>query len=380
MYVDLVYYPEHISSSRRIMHLDFDYFFAQCEEIRRPQLRTKPVVVCVFSGRTNESGIVSTANYIARSYGVTSGIPIRIAKSKLETVSDVIFLPLDSAYYSKMSNIAMSIIEPYADICEHVGIDECYLDVSRRTMNFKEAEDHARKIKEHVRKQTKLTCSIGIAPNKMLAKMASDINKPDGLTVIMPESIKRLLASMDVDVIPNIGPKTSQRLGKLGIKTIGDLAKVDLFKLIEEFGKKNATYMHNASIGIDYEPVVEIEEDEKNQISKMVTLRNNSTKSSEIQMDLYEVCQSVFQKAIARKLSFRVVTILLILDNLDNVSRSKSLKVHASNFDDMHSTAKSLLDQAIDHLLPDRKIRRLGVRLSGLNDSKGQNTMFDFMS
>src|SRR5919197_5845736 len=128
------------STSRIIMHVDFDYFFAQCEEIRRPALRTKPIVVCVFSGRTEDSGVVSTANYVARKYGVKSGIPIRVAKSKLADVSDAVFLPLDSAYYSQVSESAMSIIGSYADRFELVGIDECYLDVSKRTDSLSAAK------------------------------------------------------------------------------------------------------------------------------------------------------------------------------------------------------------------------------------------------
>ncbi|HUG96571.1 MAG TPA: DNA polymerase IV, partial [Nitrososphaera sp.] len=127
------------SASRIILHADFDYFFAQCEELRRPELRSRPVVVCVFSGRTEDSGVVSTANYIARKYGVKSGIPIRVAKSKLADVSDAVFLPLDAAYYSQVSESAMSFIGSHADRFERVGIDECYLDVSERTGSFEAA-------------------------------------------------------------------------------------------------------------------------------------------------------------------------------------------------------------------------------------------------
>src|SRR5581483_3920719 len=364
------------NASRIIMHVDFDYFFAQCEEIRKPELRDKPVVVCVFSGRTEESGVVSTANYVARKYGVKSGIPIRVAKSRLAGVKEAMFLPLDPEYYSQVSKAVMSVIEPYADSFEHVGIDECYIDVSERAADFEEARNLARSIKNDVKKQTQLTCSIGVAPNKMLAKIASDLNKPDGLTVIAPERIAELFAGMDADRIPGIGPKTRERLAELGVKTIGNLAAFDLFKLIEEFGKKTATYMHNASHGIDDEPVVE--SGEKQQIGRIVTLKSDSTESAEMYPDLYEICQSVFQKVNAKKLSFKTVGILLILDNLDSVTRSKSLKVHSSNFELLHSTARSVLDEAMA-AAGRAKVRRLGVRLSDLQSSAGQNTMLDFM-
>ena len=364
------------NASRIIMHVDFDYFFAQCEELRRPELRTLPVVVCVFSGRTGDSGVVSTANYVARKYGVKSGIPIRVAKSKLADASDAVFLPLDSAYYSQVSGSAMPIISSYADRFEHVGIDECYIDVSERAGAFEVARSLAQEIKDEVKKKTQLTCSIGVAPNKLLAKIASDLHKPDGLTVIEPGSAAASIAGMDAGKIPGIGPKTSERLQELGMSTIGDLARFDLFRLIEEFGKKTATYMHNASRGIDDEPVVE--SGERQQIMRIATLKSNATGSSEMYPDLYELCQSVFQTAMGRKLSFKTIGILLILDNLDNVTRSKSLKVHSSNFESLHSTAKSILDEAMGQAGP-MKVRRLGVRLSDFQSSAGQNTMLDFM-
>jgi len=364
------------NASRIIMHVDFDYFFAQCEELRRPELRTVPVVVCVFSGRTEDSGVVSTANYVARKYGIKSGIPIRVAKSKLADVSNAVFLPLDPSYYSQVSESAMPIIASYADRFEHAGIDECYIDVSQRAGSFEAAKSLAQEIKNEVKTNVQLTCSVGVAPNKILAKIASDLHKPDGLTVIERGSAAASIAGMDVGKIPGIGPKTSERLQELGVKMIGDLAKFDLFRLIEEFGRKTATYMHNASRGIDYEPV--IESGGKQQIMRIATLKSNATSSAEMHSDLYELCQSVFQTATDKRLSFKTVGILLILDNLDNITRSKSLKVHSSNFESLHSAARSILDEAMGEAGP-VKVRRLGVRLSDLQSSAGQNTMLDFI-
>ncbi|MEW6604202.1 MAG: DNA polymerase IV [Thermoproteota archaeon] len=364
------------NTSRIIMHVDFDYFFAQCEELRRPELKNKPLVVCVFSGRTEDSGVVSTANYVARKYGVKSGIPIRVAKSKLADVQDAVFLPLDAAYYSQVSESAMSVISAYADKFERIGIDECYLDVSDRAGGFETVANLAREIKNDVKRQTRITCSIGVAQNKMLAKMASDMQKPDGLTLIEPANAAESIAGMDVAKIPGIGPKTSELLQELGIKTIGDLARSDLFRLIEEFGKKTATYMYNAAQGVDEKPVVE--SGKRQQIMRITTLRNDATSSAEMQQDLQELCQSVFQTAASKKLSFKTVGIILILDNLDNVTRSKSLKVHSSSFESLHLAARSALDEAMK-AAGQIKVRRLGVRLSDLQSSKGQNTMLDFM-
>ncbi len=364
------------NASRIIMHIDFDYFFAQCEELRRPELKTKPLVVCVFSGRTEDSGVVSTANYVARKFGVKSGMPIRVAKSKLAAVQDAVFLPLEPAYYSQISGSAMSIISWYADKFECVGIDECYLDVSNRSESFDVAATLAREIKNDVKRQTSLTCSIGVAPNKMLAKMASDMQKPDGLTIIDPSNAAESVAGMDVARIPGIGPKTSERLGELGIRTIGDLARFDLYRLIEEFGKKAAVYMHNAAKGLDEEPV--IESGDRQQIMRITTLKTDADSAEEMERELQELCKSVFKATESKKMSFKNVGVLLILNNLENLTRSRSLKVHSTSFEQLHQTAKSVLDEAMRGAGP-MKVRRLGIRVSDLQSSEGQNTMLDFM-
>ena len=361
---------------RRIMHVDFDYFFAQCEEIRQPELRDRPVVVCVFSGRTEDSGVVSTANYLARKFGVKSGIPVRVAKSRLSAVSGAVFLPLDAAHYSHVSEDAMAIIRSYTDTFEYVGIDECFMDVSDRADNFKVATMLGQQIKAELKKQIQLTCSVGVASNKMLAKMASDMTKPDGLTVIDPCNVTKVIANMDVEKIPGVGPKTRDSLRELGVKTIGELAKFDLFRLIERFGKKTASHMHNAANGKDDSPVIQFSG--RQRIMRIATLKSSVITSREMNPDLYLLCRSVFKKASERKLSFKTVGVLLILNNLDSITRSRSLKVHSSNFESLHSIAKSILDEMMKEAAS-IKVRRLGLVLSDLRSSAGQNTMLDFI-
>jgi DNA polymerase IV (archaeal DinB-like DNA polymerase) len=364
------------STSRIILHVDFDYFFAQCEEIRKPELKDKPVVVCVFSGRTKESGVVSTANYVARRHRIKSGSPIKVAKLRLAKIFDAVFLPVDLDYYSQLSANAMSIINSYSDKFEQVGMDECYLDVSEKFSDFDDAKILAINIKSNVKKHTRLTCTIGIGPNKLLAKIASDMNKPDGLTIITPGSAAELLKRMDVDKLPGIGPKTKERLYQMGLKTIGNLAKMDLFTLSEEFGKKNATYMHNASLGINDARVED--SSQKQQIGRIVTLKNNATKSIEMHPNLYQLCQSVFQTTISRRLSFKSIGILLILDNLESITRSKSLKVHSNSFDILHSTAKTILNETMAQI-SGIKVRRLGLKISELQSTVGQDSILDFI-
>jgi DNA polymerase IV (DinB-like DNA polymerase) len=356
------------------MHIDFDYFFAQCEEMRRPEIKNRPVAVCVFSGRTDDSGVVSTANYVARKYGVKSGMPIRAAKSKLAGVNDAILLPLDVPYYKQVSASAMDIIRSHADVFEHTGIDECYLDVSGTAGDFDNAGRMAGQIKEELKSQLRVFCSIGVAPNKMLAKVASDYVKPDGLTVVMPENAASFIGGLDVGRIPGIGPKTRDRLAELGITTAGQLAGYDLFKLMDEFGKKTGSYIHNAAKGIDDEPVVE-SAGERKQLMRIVTLKKDATAAGEMQNDLGEICRHVHETAVSKGLAFRTVGVILVLKDLENVARTRTLKTHTQSYKVLHSTAMSILGE-----IPiTAGVRRLGVRIADLQDARGQGTLFDFM-
>ena len=258
--------------TRIVFHIDFDYFYAQCEEIRSPELKSKPVCVCVFSDRGGDSGAIATANYTARKFGAKSGIPIAFAKKRLEERKDAVFLPVDFDYYSDMSEKAMKIMEEFSDIFEYVGRDEAYLDVTKRTEgDFDKASHLAQQIKNSIREKTKLSCSIGISPNKLISKIASDFQKPDGLTIVSPEKIDEFLESLKIRTIPGIGKKTEERFSEMNLETIGDVKRLDVFTLNKEFGRKSGTYIYNAVRGIDDEPVKEREP--SIQYSKIITLK-----------------------------------------------------------------------------------------------------------
>ena len=358
------------------MHIDFDYFYAQCEEVRNPPLRAKPLIVCVFSRRTEDSGVVSTANYLARNYGVRSGIPIKVAKSKLASAPDAIYLPLDIPYYSDISERAMNLIQSFAGRFEQVGIDECYIDVSNEASSFDDAASLASRIKDAIRRDTGLTCSIGVAPNKLLAKIASDFKKPDGVTVVEPQLAQDFIGDLSVEKISGIGPKTSARLGELGVKNIRDLAGLDQFRLVEEFGRKTAAFLYNAARANDDEPVTDA--GEKKQIARIMTLKNDASSSGEISDALHQLCESVFNISRSRSLSFKTVGVIVIVSNLEQRTKSKTLKTSTSSFELLNSTAAVLLDELMAD--GDRiKMRRLGVRLSELQNTAGQNTMSEFM-
>ncbi|GIU71022.1 MAG: DNA polymerase IV [Candidatus Nitrosocaldaceae archaeon] len=357
---------------RIIMHVDFDYFYAQCEELRNPSIKDKPVVVCVYSARGNDSGAVSTANYKAREYGVKSGISIKSAKDRLKDV-DAVFLSVDHDYYDMISEKAMNIIKRYADKFEHVGDDEAYLDISS-IKDYDKARDLALKIKDEVRSKVGLSISIGIAPNKLLAKIASDYQKPNGLTIIKPEEVDEFIKDMDISKITGIGKKTRARLNELGIKTIKDLRELSIYTLTKEFGKKTGIYLYNASRGIDDE---EVKEDESiTQFSRIVTLKRDTNNIEDMLDDLKSLCNEVHKTAIENNYSFRSIGIMLVLNDMSMRSKSRTLRALTNNRDELYKVAKRLLME----VMKDKPIvRRLGVKVFDLVSSKGQDTLLKFM-
>jgi DNA polymerase IV (DinB-like DNA polymerase) len=389
-------HSDNTSTPRIIFHIDLDYFFAQCEEIKRPEIKDKPVVICVYSGRTKDSGVVSTCNYLARKYGVKSGISIKIAKSKLALVSLPVFLPSDMKYYSDISDNTMTLIRNFVEKYslsatssgiyqatkyvkfEYVGLDECYIEVSDKVgSDFMKAKELASALKKQIRTKIGLTCSIGIGPNKLIAKIASDFHKPDGMTMVKPAEARNFISKCDVDKIPGIGTKTSVKLFEMGIRTGDQLSGFGLFRLIDTFGKRSATYLYNAAQGIDDEPLKS--RGTAKQIGRIITLKSDVSQASDIETELQYICKSVHKTALDQNVYFKNIGILLILNDLNNITRSKSLKTHSADFDELYSTAKLILNETLNNN-PNLKVRRLGIKLSELKDNEGQNTLFNFLN
>ena len=356
-------------NNRVVFHIDFDYFFAQCEEVRSPELKTRPVAVCVFSDRGGDSGAIATANYTAREYGVKSGLPIKFAKKRLEERTDAVFLPTDFEYYSDMSEKSMNVIKAFADIFEYVGKDEAYLDVTKKTEgDFNKASHLAQQIKNVVRDKVKLTCSIGISPNKLISKIASDYKKPDGLTVVSPERVENFLEQLKVREIPGIGKKTEEKLSEMKLETIGDLKSLDVFTLNQQFGRKTGTHIYNASRGIDEESVKEREP--RIQFSKIMTLKNDSKEYDFLEEALKELCKELHSVVLKNNRLFKSVGIQFVQTDLSNKSKSKMLKNPTLSLEELEKNTKQLLWEALENQTMD--IRRLGVKVSELSELEGQ--------
>jgi DNA polymerase IV (DinB-like DNA polymerase) len=360
---------------RVIFHVDFDYFFAQCEEIRDQSLKTKPVAVCIFSDRGGDSGAIATANYIARKYGVKSGMPIKFAKARLKDMPGATFLPADFAYYSDISEQAMEIMKNCADMFEYVGKDEAYLDVSARTeASFQKAAHLAQQLKNQIREKVKLTCSVGIAENKLVAKIASNFRKPDGLTVVEPTDTTAFLGPLQISAIPGIGKVTEEKFHEMGLNTIDELRKIDVFSLNKMFGRKISAYIYNAARGIDDDPVAERQS--AIQYSRIVTLKEDTKDVNLLSNSIDEICVDLHKTVLKHGKMFKSVGIQFVQSDLSNKTKSRMLKNPTSSIDELKKTTMQLLYEALAD--QELNIRRLGVKVSELSDFEGQSSITNF--
>ncbi len=362
-------------ANRIVMLVDLDYYYAQVEETRNPSIRDKPVVVCMFSGRTEDSGAVTTANYIARRYGVRSGMPIFQARRKLEGAESV-FLPVDHAFYEEVSSKVMSILQGFGDSFEQVGIDEAFLDVTRKVSeSYDEARKLAGEIKEALRNQLKLTCSIGVGPNKLVAKIAADNQKPDGLTVVEREQVKTFLSPLPVNRLIGVGTKTMEKMRPLGIGTISELASCEVQKLIDVFGKTLGTYFHHASEGLDDDPVQERGEAES--FSRISTLKQNTRDLDTILERTHQLCEDVHETVVQQKVLFKTVGVSAVLSDMSIRTRSRTLETATAEVGAMKEVARELLKNLLDETELD--LRRVGVRVASFvkrDESQKQLTNF----
>ena len=345
------------------MLADFDYFFAQCEELRNPALRGKPVVVGVYSGRTEDSGAVSTANYVAREYKVQSGIPLYLAKRRLAG-TEAVFLPVDGEFYEQISDKIMGMLRGYGDSFEQTSIDEAYLDVSSKVNgSFYEARALAEKMKREVKAAVGITFSVGVGPNKLVAKIAADSQKPDGLTVVKPEEVKGFLSPLPVDRLLGVGRKTSVKLGELGVKTVGELASYDVQRLVAVFGKKLGVYFHDAANGVDNEPVEETGAAES--ISRISTLKENTRDLSVVLEKTDQLIEDIHKDLVQRDVSFKQVSVIAILTDLSVRSRSKKLETSTRDKEAIRQAVRELFEKFLAEA--ELEIRRVGVKISGFS-------------
>ena len=340
------------------MHLDMDAFYASVELLRHPELRGQPLVI---GGRGDPRanpggrGVVTTASYEARKFGVHSAMPMAEA---VRRCPHAVFLPADFVEYRRMSARFKEELYRVTPLIEDRGIDEVYLDF---TDDPRPAEEIASLLKSSILEATGLTCSIGIAPNKLLAKMASEMQKPDGLTLIEPHEVERRIAPLDVRKIPGIGRVAEGRLHQLGVRTIGELAQVPLERLRSVFGPSYTAFLHQASRGIDDRPVVTHREP-KSQSRERTFARDIGdwpTISKMLAQLAHEVARDLHDSGyVARKIGIK-----LRFTGFETHTRETTLDAPT----DAPTTIRKAAFECLARIPLTRKIRLLGVRAGELS-------------
>ncbi len=338
---------------RTILHVDMDAFFAAIELKRHPELEGLPVIV---GGRGNpaERGVVSTANYEARKYGIHSGMPLRTAYRQCPKA---VFLPVDFEHYAKVSKKIKAILRSFSKKIEDIGIDEAFLDVSD---SEEKPKDIARAIKQRIYEATGLTCSVGIAPNKLLAKIASDMNKPDGLTELTLADLPRRVWPLKVEALWGVGPKTAARLARKGVATVGELAALPREALVELFGHAHGEHLHAASRGIDESPLVMRRR--RKSIGHETTFQRDVTDRNLLIRALDELAAETLARLHRAQRKARTVTVTVRYSDFDTHDHSLTLPEAT----DDQTTIEHAAEQCLNRFKLKKPVRLGGIRLSHL--------------
>jgi DNA polymerase IV (archaeal DinB-like DNA polymerase) len=351
---------------RIILHLDMDSFYASVEIQKRPELAGQPVIIGADPKHGKGRGVVSTCSYKAREFGVRSAMPISQA---YVLCPHAVFLPPDFPSYVKASSEVMAILRASGFPFEQVSIDEAFLDMTAAG-GYIDAERFARESKEKIMAGLGLSCSIGIGPSKVVAKIASDFEKPDGLTMVPPERVQEFLAPMPVRKIPGIGQKSGMELLELGIKTIGDLARCDVQVLLARFGK-GGLGLHNLALGIDGSDVVE--RGGPRSISRETTFEEDTGDPGILSGTMEELVEDVHRNLREENLRFMTVTVKVRYTGFVTKTKAKSVSHYTNDIAVIRRSGHSLLRE----LMTEQKIRLVGLRLSGFEERDSRQTTLD---
>lgn len=352
--------------NRIILHIDMDYFYAAVEERENPCLKGKPVVVGADPKEGKGRGVVSTCNYEAREYGIHSGMPISKA---YKLCKDCEFLPVNMDLYRAVSKRIMDMLKKYSEKYQQVSVDEIFLDISQNVNSFREAEEYAKRIKEDIKEREDLTCSIGIGPNKLIAKIASDYEKPDGITLIKPEKVLDFIYPMKVRKLWGVGPKTEEKLNEMGVKTIKDLSKTKQDILIKEFGSLGHD-LHLMSKGKDNSEVKEKEGIKS--LGRETTFQEDISDGKIVLDEIVSLCERTHKLLEKENLFFRTVTVRIRFEDFETHTSSKTIPLASTSLNKMISVAEEL---AKKYIKDKRKIRLVGVRLSKFSQKEEQKVL-----
>lgn len=340
------------NSNRKIIHVDMDAFFASVEQRDHPELRGIPLAV----GYDGPRGVVATASYEARRYGIHSAMPMMRAKRLCPHLTIV---PGSYARYKEVSSLVHAIFHDYTDLIEPISLDEAFLDVTENKRQIPLAVDIAREIRQRIRDEVHLTASAGISYNKLLAKIASDWRKPDGMTTIHPDRALDFLAQLRVEKLWGVGPRTAEKMHYMGIFTGGDLREVPLQHLMEVFGKMGKVY-YDFARGIDNRPV------ETEWIRKSVgcerTFLEDIYKPSAVLVELYHATEELVRRIAKSDFEGHTLTLKVKFSDFTQITRSLTVQHSLLDKDGILPVAKRLLKEV--GYSADHPIRLLGLSVS----------------
>jgi DNA polymerase-4 len=341
------------------MHVDMDAFFASVEQLDNPAIRGKPVIVGADpkSGR----GVVSAASYEARKFGVHSAQPITQA---FKACPLGIFLPPRFDRYKELSDIVFKILEGVSPLVEPISIDEAFVDLTGTERLLGEPVAIGRRIKNAIREKTGLVASVGIAPNKFLAKIASDYGKPDGFVVIVEGKIREFLDPLPIRALWGVGPKTEQNLLQLGITTVGELARFPEDVLEKSFGE-SGKHLHELAHGIDDRAVND--NWERRGISKEHTYDRDENDKEKNIATVRHIADRLSARMRKKGISGRTITVKIRYSDFSTITRAKTLPRQVANSEEIFREASTLI---IPHLTG--AIRLLGIRISNLTGEEGE--------
>lgn len=354
-------------SHRTIIHADLDAFFAAAEVRRRPELRGKPVII---GGKPGGRGVVAAASYEARVFGVRSAMPTSQA---VRLCPDAIFLSGDGAYYRELSGQFRAILEDFTELVQMVSVDEAYLDISHSERTLGTPRQAAESIKQRVRDELQLVVSLGVSTSRMVSKIASDVDKPDGLCVVEPGTEADFLAGMAVGKMPGIGPKAVERLHASGIRTLGELAKMPVPVIEPIFGKR-AEHVIQRAKGIDDKPV-DPDGGPAKSISHERTFGEDLTEPDDIRRELYRLAEATGRDMRRQGVQGTVVAVKVRYNDFETVGKQRRLPGPT----DAHQEMMPVVEKLVDELLRVRRapVRLLGVRMSNLTSGAIQLSLFD---
>ncbi len=332
-----------------------DAFFASVEQLDNPELRGKPVAV----GGSSERSVVAAASYEARKYGVRSAMPSVIAK---RLCPELIFVKHNFVRYNEVSGIVFEIFKEYTDIIEPLSIDEAFLDVTDDKKKIGSATVIAKLIRKEIKQKTGLTASAGISINKFLAKIASDINKPDGLFLIRPEDAEKFIQDLPVEKFYGIGKVTAEKMHKLGIHKGSDLKMLDLVSLVRNFGRAGV-FFFDIVRGIDDRPVEP--DQERKSVGTELTYEKDLTTNFEIIAELYKVEMELMERLGHSGTTGRTITLKVKFSDFRQITRSKTVQNYIRDFETLHREV-SLIRKSLK--LEGSRIRLLGVTISNLEE------------